>query len=123
MARRDYSISGSDGATYRVVLEAAEEGGFIVQAPAFPEICTQGETEEEALAMAQDAIGLAIGCRQKRNSFVIEAQNGMHQCRAHATDPTRFVIIPLDGPDCFKRKTVEAILKQVQITADQFRAF
>ncbi len=46
--------------TYSVILEPAEEGGFLVHVPALPEICTEGETEEEALAMAKDAIELVI---------------------------------------------------------------
>ena len=33
-----------------------EEGGFSVLAPALPGCHTQGETREEALAMAKDAI-------------------------------------------------------------------
>jgi antitoxin HicB len=46
--------------TFAVVLEPEEEGGFTVRVPAFPEIVTYGKDEQEALAMAQDAIGLVI---------------------------------------------------------------
>ena len=49
--------------TYSVVLEPAEEGGFIVHVPALPEICTEGDTEAEALEMAKDAIELVIASR------------------------------------------------------------
>jgi len=52
--------------TYTVILEPAEEGGFIVRVPALPEIVTEGDTEEEALAMAQDAIELVLESRQER---------------------------------------------------------
>jgi antitoxin HicB len=52
--------------TYTVILEPAEEGGFIVRVPALPEIVTEGDTEIEALAMAQDAIELVIESRQAR---------------------------------------------------------
>ena len=45
---------------YLVVLEPDVEGGFVVQVPALPEVCTQGETETEALANAREAIELAI---------------------------------------------------------------
>jgi antitoxin HicB len=41
---------------YLIYLEPAEEGGYIVSAPAFPGCVTQGETKEEALAMIKDAI-------------------------------------------------------------------
>lgn len=42
--------------TYTVIFEPAEEGGFVVSVPALPGCVTQGETYEEALMMAQDAI-------------------------------------------------------------------
>ena len=40
---------------YTVLFEP-QEGGYNVIVPAIPEICTFGETLEEARAMAQDAI-------------------------------------------------------------------
>ena len=43
-----------------VVLELQPKGGFTVLVPAFPEIITEGDTEDEALAMAQDAIRLVL---------------------------------------------------------------
>ena len=46
--------------TYTAILEPAEEGGFVVHVPALPEVVTQGEDEAEALAMAKDAIELAL---------------------------------------------------------------
>ena len=53
--------------TYAVVLEPAEEGGFIVHVPALPEVCTEGDSEAEALAMAKDAIELVIASRLERS--------------------------------------------------------
>jgi antitoxin HicB len=43
-----------------VVLEPELEGGFTVRVPALPEIVTYGKNEEEALAMAEDAIRLVL---------------------------------------------------------------
>jgi antitoxin HicB len=48
---------------YTVILEPQEEGGFSVHVPALPEVVTYGKTETEALAMAEDAIRLAISYR------------------------------------------------------------
>lgn len=48
---------------FTVILEPLEEGGFNVLVPALPEVATFGETEAEALAMAEDAIRLAISYR------------------------------------------------------------
>ncbi len=39
-----------------VVLEPAEEGGFVVTVPALDGCITEGDTEEEALENAQEAI-------------------------------------------------------------------
>jgi antitoxin HicB len=46
--------------TFTVVLGPEEEGGFTVRVPALPEIVTRGETQQEALAMAEDAIRLVL---------------------------------------------------------------
>ena len=48
---------------YAVILEPAEEGGFVVHVPALPEVVTEGDTEAEALAMAKEAIELALELR------------------------------------------------------------
>lgn len=41
---------------FEVVLQPEEAGGFSVSVPALPGCHTQGETREEALEMARDAI-------------------------------------------------------------------
>ncbi|MGI8420120.1 MAG: type II toxin-antitoxin system HicB family antitoxin [Candidatus Levyibacteriota bacterium] len=41
---------------YTVIFEPAEEGGYVVSVPALPGCITQGETFEDAVAMAKDAI-------------------------------------------------------------------
>ncbi len=43
---------------YTIKLEPAEEGGYNVFVPALPGCVTQGETYEDAIAMAEDAIQL-----------------------------------------------------------------
>jgi antitoxin HicB len=46
---------------YTIILHPAlEEGGYTVTVPALPGCITQGETMEEAIAMAKDAIRLHI---------------------------------------------------------------
>jgi predicted RNase H-like HicB family nuclease len=47
--------------TYTIILEPdPEEGGYTVTVPALPGCVTQGETIEEAIVMAKDAIRLFI---------------------------------------------------------------
>lgn len=41
---------------YTVVFEPAEEGGYVALVPALPGCVTEGETLDEARAMAQEAI-------------------------------------------------------------------
>ncbi len=41
---------------YSVVFEPAEEGGYVVNVPALPGCVTEGDTFEEAMMMAKDAI-------------------------------------------------------------------
>ena len=46
---------------YTVVLEfSLDDGVYLVTVPAFPEVHTYGETEEEAVANAKEAVGLAV---------------------------------------------------------------
>ncbi len=45
---------------YTVYFEPLEKGGYQVIVPAIPEICTFGDTLEEARAMAKDAIRCVI---------------------------------------------------------------
>ena len=46
--------------TYRILLTPEEEGGFSVAVPALPGCFTQGETIEEAIEMAKEAISLYV---------------------------------------------------------------
>lgn len=41
---------------FEVILQTEPEGGFSVFVPDLPSVATQGETREEALAMAKDVI-------------------------------------------------------------------
>jgi antitoxin HicB len=58
--------------TYTIILEPAEEGGFVVHVPALPEVVTEGDTEGEALAMAKDAIELVLASRRERGEPIPE---------------------------------------------------
>jgi antitoxin HicB len=46
--------------TFMIILEPDETGGFVVHVPALPEVCTQGATQSEAIADAQEAIEMAV---------------------------------------------------------------
>jgi antitoxin HicB len=55
---------------YSVVLEPQQGGGFTVLVPALPEVVTEGDTEEEALANAEEAIRAIVEYRRD-NGLVI----------------------------------------------------
>ena len=45
---------------YTVILIPEEEGGYSVEVPALPGCYTQGDTKEEAISMAKEAIALYL---------------------------------------------------------------
>ena len=45
---------------YKILLNKEEEGGYMVTVPALPGCITQGDTIDEALAMAKEAIELYV---------------------------------------------------------------
>jgi antitoxin HicB len=53
-----------DKYSFTVILERQEDGGFTVLVPALPEVVTEGDTEEHALSMAEEAIRLVLAHRQ-----------------------------------------------------------
>lgn len=54
---------------FNVVLEKAEEGGFNVTVPALDGCFTQGDTEEEALSNASEAIKCYLEGLEKLNQI------------------------------------------------------
>ena len=52
---------------YAVLLAPAEEGGFVVTCRGLPEVITQGENVEDALAQAVDAMDEAFAARMRSN--------------------------------------------------------
>lgn len=42
--------------SFTMLFEPAEEGGYVVTCPALPGLVTEGDTMEEARAMAEDAL-------------------------------------------------------------------
>jgi len=54
---------------YHVVLEPDPEGGYVAVVPAFPGCYSQGETAEEALANAREAILMTIEDMRERDAI------------------------------------------------------
>ena len=56
----------ADQFSFSVVLEPQEGGGFTVLVPALPEVVTEGDTEQEALENAEEAIRAVLAYRRDR---------------------------------------------------------
>ena len=57
---------------FTVLFTPAEEGGFVVTCPALPGVVTEGDTLEEARAMAADAIRGHLECLRANNLSIPE---------------------------------------------------
>lgn len=69
---------------YRVILEPNERGGFTVLVPSLPPVVTEGDTREDALANAADAIRLYIESLRARGLPVPEDQASVEEVRVTA---------------------------------------
>lgn len=75
---------------YPAVFHIAEEGGYWVTFPDFPECLTQGENMQEAYDMAIDALGLILTDDINDHKELPEPSNITH------VDDGVVVIIPYD---------------------------
>ena len=62
----------TDQYSYSVVLEPQEGGGFTVLVPALPEVVTEGDTEQESLANAEEAIRAILAYRRDQGLAIPE---------------------------------------------------
>ncbi len=71
---------------YTVILVPEEEGGYSVEVPALPGCCTQGETREEAMVMAKEAIELYLeSC--KAEGEAIPEESGVESLVVEVREP------------------------------------
>lgn len=57
---------------YKIILNKDEDGGYMVTVPALPGCITQGDTIDDALAMAKEAIELYVEELQSRGETILE---------------------------------------------------
>lgn len=73
---------------YTVIFEPAEEGGYIVRCPALPGLVTEGDTLEEARAMAEDAIrGYIESLRKDRLPIPSDRPSLKEEMRVLVSEP------------------------------------
>jgi len=63
--------------SYNVALEPDVDGGYVAIVPAFPGCYSQGETVEEALANAREAITLTIEDMQATGEAIPDPSGGL----------------------------------------------
>ena len=61
--------------TYKINLRKEEEGGYTVFVPSLPGCITYGETIDEAIDMAKEAIELYIEELQSRGEYIPDDSN------------------------------------------------
>ena len=67
-----------NGATFKVILEPSKDGGYAVHVPALRGCHSQGDTVEEALENAQDAISLHIHSLRKQGIRIRQEEPVVH---------------------------------------------
>jgi len=71
---------------YTIILVPEEEGGYSVEVPALPGCYTQGETRDEAISMAKEAIELYLeSC--KAHSEPIPEETGVESLIVEVKEP------------------------------------
>lgn len=62
IAKKTYTVSDGE---LLLLLEPAEEGGYVVTSPLDPELITEAESLAEAFKNARDAVGALTASRKK----------------------------------------------------------
>jgi len=65
--------------SYSVILEPQEGGGFTVLVPALPEVVTEGDTEQEALSNAEEAIRAILEYRREQGMAFLFIPETRHE--------------------------------------------
>jgi predicted RNase H-like HicB family nuclease len=97
---------------YPAIFHTAEEGGFWVSFPDFPECLTEGDSAEDAYQMAIEALGLALTDR-RRNQEPLPAPSAPNQIPLD--DDSHIVIIQFDMEAYQKKHNSKAVKKTLSI--------
>ncbi|MDD3415225.1 MAG: type II toxin-antitoxin system HicB family antitoxin [Lachnospiraceae bacterium] len=97
---------------YPALFHIAEEGGFWISFPDFPECMTQGENMQQAYEMAVDALGLAITSREQEG---IEIPISSEPDSVVVEQGTFCVVVEFDMLAYKKRISSKAVKKTLSI--------
>lgn len=93
---------------YPAIFHIAEEGGFWVTFPDFPECMTQGDDMEDAYEMAVDALGLALTSREQEKQEIPAASD----LNTISVDKDAYCVIVEFDMLAYKKRTGSASVKK-----------
>jgi predicted RNase H-like HicB family nuclease len=93
---------------YPAVFHTAEEGGFWITFPDFPECMTQGETVEEAYEMAADALGLCIADMEREKCELPKPS----EPNAISIEPNTFIMLVEFNMEAYRKKHSSRAVKK-----------
>ena len=97
---------------YPAIFHKAEEGGFWISFPDFPECLTEGKDMTDAYEMAVDALGLALTSREATNNSLPKSSDPT----AISVDKDSFlVVIEFDMLAYKKRTNPRGVKKSLSI--------
>lgn len=97
---------------YPAVFHRADEGGYWISFPDFPDALTQGENMQEAYEMAVDCLGLAITVREDEHVLIPSASD---ISAIKVKDDEFLVIVEFDALEYKKRTNSRAVKKTLSI--------
>lgn len=97
---------------YPAIFHKAEEGGFWITFPDFPECFTDGDNMEQAYEMAVDALGLTLTSRQEEKLPVPPASD---PSQIHLEPDCFLVVVEFDMIAYKKRTNPRAVKKTLSI--------
>lgn len=97
---------------YPAVFHKAEEGGFWISFPDFPECMTQGDDLSQAYEMACEALGLIISDLQKEGKTVPEASTPEN---IEVPVNSYIVAIQFDMDEYLRKNSNKAVKKTLSI--------
>lgn len=97
---------------YPALFHQAEEGGFWISFPDFPECMTQGEDMEEAYEMAVDALGLCITDLLKEKA---ELPSASKPCDIEKSKDSVLLVVEFDMEAYRRKHNSKAVKKTLSI--------
>ncbi len=101
-----------DKVFYPAIFHEAEEGGFWITFPDFPECLSEGDDMSQAYHMAVEALGLAITSREQEKEEIPEPSDFR---QLSVSEKEKIVIVEFDMLAYLKRTKSKAVKKTLSI--------